>query len=172
MNTRKTLIMGGVAAALAVAGFGGAYAQRAEGRGPGLMGQGNMGPGMMGQGMMGPGMMGHGMMAERFCSAKEPMAPRITNGIEKLLQPTDAQKADFEALKTAIAKAETDLKAACPTEAELADRTPPRAAEPCGEASQRHARRRLARSRGRSTPSTPSSTTPSATGSAGPRAAP
>ena len=48
MNTRKTLIMGGVAAALAVAGFGGAYAQRAEGRGPGLMGQGNMGPGMMG----------------------------------------------------------------------------------------------------------------------------
>jgi len=119
MNTRKTLIMGGVAAALAVAGFGGAYAQRAEGRGPHSMG------GMMGPGMMGPGMMGRGMMAERFCNAKDPLAPRLTSGMEKLLQPTDAQKADFDALKTAVAKAETDLKAACPTEAELADRTPP-----------------------------------------------
>ncbi len=124
MNTRKTLIMGGIAAALAVAGFGGAYAQRAEGRGPHSMG-GMMGPGMMGPGMMGPGMMGRGMMAERFCNAKDPLAPRLTNGMEKLLQPTDAQKADFDALKTAVAKAETDLKAACPTEAELADRTPP-----------------------------------------------
>ena len=117
MNTRKTLIVGGVAAVLAVAGFGAAYAQRAEWRGPG----GPMGPGMM----MHEGTFGGGMMAARFCAAKDPIAPRISNRIEKVLQPTDAQKADFEALKTALGKAETDLKAACPTEAELADRTPP-----------------------------------------------
>jgi len=120
-TARKTLIVGSVAAALAVAGFGAAFAQRADGRGAGPGGP--MGPGMMMPGGM--GMMGHGVMAERFCAAKDPFAPRITNGIEKLLQPTDAQKADFDALKTAVAKAETDLKAACPTEAELADRTPP-----------------------------------------------
>lgn len=117
MNTRKTLLVGGVAAAMAVAGFGAAYAQRAEGRGP----HGPRDPGME----MTPGMFGGGMMAARFCAAKEPMAPRITNRIEKVLQPTEAQKADFETLKAALGKAETDLKAACPTEAELADRTPP-----------------------------------------------
>jgi hypothetical protein len=108
--TRKVLILSGVAAFLAVGGAGFAYAERAHGP---------MGGGMMGGGM-GPGMMG-----ARFCNANEPIAPRILERMERRIQPTDAQKPDFDALKTAAAKAEEQLKAACPTEAERADMTPP-----------------------------------------------
>jgi hypothetical protein len=125
MSTRKFLILSGVAATIAAAGLGVAVAQqRPDGMGPGRMGQG--GGGMMEggmHGMMGGGRMGG--MAQRFCTTKASFAPFVIERIEKTVQPTDAQKPDFEALKTAITKAEADLKAACPSEAELADRTPP-----------------------------------------------
>lgn len=61
---KKTVILGGLAAAVLLTG-GWAYAQ-SSGHGPGgfgpmfMHGTGGMGPGMM-QGMMGPGMMGGGM---------------------------------------------------------------------------------------------------------------
>lgn len=116
--TRKTLVVAGLAAL--VAGGGVALAQGRHGDGMGHMGMGHMG---MGPGM-GPGMMG-GRMAERFCAAKDPMAPVIATRIETRLKPTDAQRADFDALKAAMGRAEQTLKGACPTEAELADRTPP-----------------------------------------------
>ena len=105
--TRKVLILSGVAAILAVGGASYAYAER--GHGP----------------MGGPGMMGGGMMGARFCAADEPFAPRILDRMERRIQPTDAQKPEFDALKVAAAKAEQQLKAACPTEAERADMTPP-----------------------------------------------
>jgi hypothetical protein len=104
MITRKALMLSGFAALLALGGAGAAVAQRAhDGR---YMGRG-------------------AMMGERFCQAKEPLAPRLIDRITRRVQPTDAQKADFDALSAAITKAETDLKAACPTEAERADMTPP-----------------------------------------------
>ncbi|MFO1151752.1 MAG: Spy/CpxP family protein refolding chaperone [Alsobacter sp.] len=105
--TRKVLILSGLAAILAVGGAGLAYAER--GHGP----------------MGGPGMMGPGMMGPRFCAADEPFAPRILDRMERRIQPTDAQKPEFDALKAAAAKAEQQLKAACPTDAERADMTPP-----------------------------------------------
>jgi hypothetical protein len=109
--TRKTLVVAGLAAL--VAGGGVAVAQGRHGDGMG-----------MGHGM-GPGMMGGGRMGERFCAAKDPMAPAMATRIETRLKPTDAQRADFEALKAAMVRAEQTLKAACPTEAERGDRTPP-----------------------------------------------
>jgi hypothetical protein len=111
MTTRKVLILSGVAAVLAAGGIGAALADRPHG-------------GPMGGPFGGPGM-GPGMMGARFCEAKEPFAPRIMQRMERTLQPTDAQKADFEALKAAASKAEDQLKAGCPTDAERADATPP-----------------------------------------------
>jgi hypothetical protein len=49
----------------------------------------------------------------------------MTNHLEKLIQPTDAQKADFDALKAAIIKAQDEVKAACPKDGEVVDHTPP-----------------------------------------------
>lgn len=106
---RKILMTSGVLAVLALGGAGAAFAQRAHGPGP--MG-GPMGP-------MGA------VMGERFCNAKEPLAPRLVDRISKTVQPTDAQKTEFDALSSALSKAEGDLKAACPTDAERADLTPP-----------------------------------------------
>ena len=113
MTTRTKWVMASAALVLVVAGSGAALAARGHGQGMG-------GP----AGMMGPGMMGPGMMGERLCNAKEPLAPRIADRMEKTIQPTETQRADFEALKTAMGKAEGALKAACPTDAERADATP------------------------------------------------
>lgn len=112
MTTRKSWVMAGAALALVVAGSGAALAERGHGPGP------------MREGMMGPGMMGPGMMGPRFCAAKESIAPRIADRMEKTIQPTEAQRADFDALKAAMTKAEGTLKAACPSDAERADATP------------------------------------------------
>ncbi|MCP8940791.1 Spy/CpxP family protein refolding chaperone [Alsobacter sp. SYSU M60028] len=90
--------------------------------------QGRMNDGPMGHdGMMGGRHMAVGpmMMGSRLCEAKESVVPRVSARFESRLKLTDDQKAAFEALKTAMTKAESDLKAACPTDAELADRTPP-----------------------------------------------
>ncbi len=115
--SRKMMIAAGVAGMVALGG-GYALAQGAR------MHDGRMGGGDMGAGMgsgMGPGM----MMGARLCGANESIVPRMTSRLETSVKPTDAQKADFEALKSALAKAETTVKAACPTEAERADRSPP-----------------------------------------------
>lgn len=108
MITRKAMMLSGFAALLALGGAGAAFAERPHDGGP--MGRG-MGPGPM--------------MGERFCQAKDPLAPRLIDRISRTVQPTDAQKPDFDALSAAITKAEGDLKAACPTDAERADMTPP-----------------------------------------------
>lgn len=117
MAVGKTVIVAGIAALVAAGGV--ALAQGPHG--DGMM---RMGHGMGRDGGMGPGMMG-GRMGERLCAAKDPMAPMIATRLETRLKPTDAQRADFDALKAAMAKAEQTLKAACPTDAERADRTPP-----------------------------------------------
>ena len=120
MALGKTVMVAGIAALVAAGGMA-----LAEGRGGDGMMRMHMGQGMGGPGMgMGPGMMG-GRMGERLCAAKEPVAPLMATRLETRLKPTDAQRADFDALKAAMAKAEQTLKAACPTDAERSDRTPP-----------------------------------------------
>jgi hypothetical protein len=106
-NRRNKVIMGGVAVVLLA---GGLTAAAAQGMGHGWGGHG--------------GRMG-GMMGERFCASSEALAPRVAGRLEAALKPTDAQKADFEALRKAMGDAEGKLKAGCPTAAERADRTPP-----------------------------------------------
>lgn len=92
----------------------------------------------MGQGMMRGGdetrhqgmMRGHGMemggimMGHHFCSNKEAMAPRILSRLESTIKPTDAQKPEMDALRTAATKAEGIMRAACPAAGDD-DRSPP-----------------------------------------------
>lgn len=129
--TSRTTIAAGLAAALALGGY--AFAQAP---GPGMMqGQGMMsgqgGPGMMqGQGPGGRGWKegregrGGGHMMGRICFSQEAIAPRLIERFERTTQPKPEQRTEFEALKSAATKAEQTLKAACPTDAERADRTP------------------------------------------------
>ena len=99
MTFRKSTSLAILAfAALATAGTGAALAQG--------MGMGRGGPGPL-------------------CRSQESFVPRIAARLETTLRPTDAQKADFEALKQAMTKAEATLKASCPTEAETANQAPP-----------------------------------------------
>ena len=133
--TSRMKIAAGLAAALAIGGY--AYAQTpgggpGQGMGPGMM-QGQ-GPGMMqGQGSVG----GRGWMHEgrregrgehhmmgRICFSQDAIAPRLIERFERTTQPKAEQRTEFEALKAAATKAEQTLKAACPTDAERADRTP------------------------------------------------
>lgn len=107
MAISKRMLMG-VTAGLVLLASGAGFAQAAK---DGAFQHG------MGRGM--------GMMGQRFCQADESWGARIADRIERVIRPTDAQKADLEALRAAIAKAEGQLKAGCPTEAELADGTPP-----------------------------------------------
>lgn len=60
-----------------------------------------------------------------MCSERDNQAERLTNRLEKLIQPTEAQKPDFEALKMAIVNAHDAVKATCPKDGEVVDRTPP-----------------------------------------------
>lgn len=126
MALGKTVMVAGIAALVAAGGVALAQGRGGDGMmrmgGPGMEGHGMGGPGMGGG--MGPGMMG-GRMGERLCAAKDPIAPLIATRLETRLKPSDGQRADFDALKSAMAKAEQTLKAACPTEAERSDRTPP-----------------------------------------------
>lgn len=110
-------------------------------RGPGMMGPGagqQMGRGMMGPGMdrdMHPGMAGrrgsegdevditgpHGDAAA--CQARlARMAQARLESIERLVRPTDAQRAAFDELKAAAMKALEIARAGCPSERPL---TPP-----------------------------------------------
>lgn len=79
------------------------------GWGPGMM----MGPGMMGRG--GPGFMGGnwgGMCDPRAAGMAEWRMERI----ERLITPTDAQRAALNDLRTASTKAAETISAACPRE--------------------------------------------------------
>ena len=107
--TRTKTILAGAIAALAV-GASGLIAFAGE-RGHGAMHDMMHGAGPM---MMG-----------RICSEKDSMAPRMIERLEQRIQPSDAQKVDFEALKSAAVKAEATMKAACPTQAERDNRSPP-----------------------------------------------
>ena len=97
-----------VAPALAQPGGG-------PGQGPGQQGRGwfGGGPGMM----MGPWAMGGGMM-RNMCSPRGlGFAEWRIARIERLIKPTDDQKAKLEDLRKATEKATETMAAACPTEA-------------------------------------------------------
>jgi len=122
-----------MAAVLSMSGAALAQQTPPPGPAPGPnMGQGS-GPGTMRggdetrhQGMMrGHGMeMGGLMMGRHFCSNKEAMAPRILSRLESTIKPTDAQKPEMDALRTAATKAEGIVRAACPAAGDD-DRSPP-----------------------------------------------
>jgi hypothetical protein len=61
----------------------------------------------------------------RMCDAKDPLAPRLIERLQRTIKPTDAQKAEFEALKAALSSAEATVKATCPTDPATVDHTPP-----------------------------------------------
>lgn len=70
--------------------------------------------------------MGGGMFGGPMCSEKATdRAERMGDRLEKLIQPTAAQKADFDALKAALVKAQDEVQATCPKDGEVVDRTPP-----------------------------------------------
>lgn len=85
-----------------------------SGRGPGEPGSG---PGMMGQGMMmGPAMMGRGSF-NRMCSpAAAGFAEWRIERLERVIKPTDAQRAKFDEFKAASVKAAEAMRSACPTD--------------------------------------------------------
>ena len=129
------------AAAVAVGGFGYAFAQPSGPGGPGQGGPGQgVGPGMTErmqemqrrmdeherderhEGRYGRG--GYGMSPMRFCLSDESRADRMLDRLERATRPKAEQRAEFDALKTAAQRAERTAKAGCPTEAEREDRTP------------------------------------------------
>src|SRR5712691_4873458 len=109
--------------------------------GPGMRGPGMPGPGPTGRGRdMGPGMMGGtppGMMGRRGVDPNDPditgprgdaelcqdrlarVAQWRLERISRLVRPTEDQRAAFEELKAASAKAVEIMRAACPTERPL-----------------------------------------------------
>src|SRR4051812_8329203 len=113
--SRKSLLGLGAGVAL-LGGLG--FAVAGPGDGPG-------GHGWMHAKMHGEKHGERGQWGERFCASDKAFAPRIAERLEGTIRPTDAQKPEFDTLKAAIEKAETGMKAACPTQAERDDRTPP-----------------------------------------------
>lgn len=70
--------------------------------------------------------MGGGPFDSPVCADKGAgRVARLGDRLEKLIQPTAAQKADFDALKAAMVKAEDEVQATCPKDGEVVDRTPP-----------------------------------------------
>jgi hypothetical protein len=65
-----------------------------------------------------------GPMGE-MCDAKDPMGPKLLDRLQRSVKLTDAQKPEFEALKTALASAEATIKATCPVDPAAIDHTPP-----------------------------------------------
>lgn len=63
-------------------------------------------------------------MPMMVCGENNDMSLHFIKRFENTVQPKPEQKADFDALKAAVAKADQVFKAACPTEAERADQTP------------------------------------------------
>jgi hypothetical protein len=73
------------------------------------------------------GMKHHDMMGPmgRMCDAKDAMGPKLLERLQRSVKPMDAQKPEFEALKTALASAEATVKATCPADPASVDHTPP-----------------------------------------------
>lgn len=69
--------------------------------------------------------MSGGMFGGPMCHEKNDRAARMGDRLEKLIQPTAAQKAYFDALKAALVKAQEEVQATCPKDGEVVDRTPP-----------------------------------------------
>jgi hypothetical protein len=70
------------------------------------------GPGMM----MGPGMMGRGSFGYMCSPAAVGFAEWRIERLERVIKPTDTQKAKFDELKAASTKAADVMRSACPTE--------------------------------------------------------
>jgi hypothetical protein len=74
-------------------------------------------PGMMGHGMMmGPAMMGRGGFGRMCGPAAAGFAAWRIDRLERLIRPTDAQRAKFDEFKEASNKAADMMRAACPTD--------------------------------------------------------
>ena len=63
-------------------------------------------------------------MPVMVCGDNNETSLQFIKYFENTVQPKPEQKADFDALKAAVAKADQIFKAACPTEIERADHTP------------------------------------------------
>lgn len=86
--------------------------QRGPGAGPGMM-QNGFGAGMM----MGPGMMTGRGMAGRMCGpGAAGFAEWRIDRLERLVKPTEAQRAKLDDLKAASAKAAETMRTACPAD--------------------------------------------------------
>ncbi len=70
------------------------------------------------------GMMTGGMPLMMFCNEQSELSPRFIKRFEKTVQVKPDQRADFDALKAAVTKADQIFKSACPSKTELGDFTP------------------------------------------------
>ncbi len=70
------------------------------------------------------GMMAGGMPLMMFCNEQSELSPRFIKRFEKTVQIKPDQRADFDALKAAVTKADQIFKTACPSKTELGDFTP------------------------------------------------
>jgi hypothetical protein len=114
MTRHAKLLLGGVALAAVGLGAAGAIARHGH-HGPGWGHHGGMG--------MGGPMMGRLCKGDRTAAE---MADHMLVRIEHGVKPTDAQKAGFEELKTALRTAAEKVQASCPPKpAPAADGTPP-----------------------------------------------
>ena len=117
MTRNRKLLLAGAALAVIAAGGAAAIARHGpHGWGPHSWGHHGWGhdDGPMGMGafMGGPGMGGPG---GRFCHGDgSEMADHMLVRIEHQVKPTEAQKANFEDLKTAARSAASKIQAACP----------------------------------------------------------
>ena len=105
-----------VGAQRAGSGAGNPPTERGPGNGPGGMRGSGWGPGMM----MGPGMMGGGGRGGMggFAGMCNPSGAGLAEWrmerIERLVKPTEAQRATLDGLRTASTKAAEMISAACP----------------------------------------------------------
>lgn len=111
MTRNKKLLLGGVA--VAVLGLGAAGAMARHG-GPHGWGHGKHHGGMFG---FGPGPMGKVCRDGRTAEMADVLAVRIENRAK----PTDAQRASFDELKTALKSGAEKIKAGCPASASAAE---------------------------------------------------
>ena len=70
------------------------------------------------------GMMTGGMPLMMFCNEQNELSPRFIKRFEKTVQVKPDQRADYDALKAAVTKADQIFKSACPSKTELGDFSP------------------------------------------------
>lgn len=107
MTRGKKFILAGTVAVVLAGGAAAAIAQTM--------------PHHWGEGRFGMG----GVFGGPMCHEKSNHMERMLAHLDRLIQPTDAQKADFEALKAAMLKAHDGLQATCPKDDEVVDHSPP-----------------------------------------------